>query len=130
MQPTAKRLTIATLFGLLFGFVCFGLASSSGNLPTPVAFQIIIERTLIGFAIGISTLTLRHWSLHGLVMGLIFSLPLAFSGLMAPDNPQFSKSMMFVSTVLLGMIYGLLIELFTSVVFKARVPREMVAPRA
>ncbi len=120
MPQRTKRVVIATLFGLLFGFVCFGLASSSGNLPTPAAFQIIIERTLIGFAIGISVLSLGHWSIHGLVMGLIFSLPLAISGLMAPENPQFSKTMMLVSTIVLGMIYGLLIEFFTSGVFKAR----------
>jgi hypothetical protein len=53
-------------------------------------------------------------------MGMIFSFPLAFSGLMAPDNPQYSKAGMFAMTVVLGMIYGFLIELVTSVIFKAR----------
>lgn len=114
-----KRLTIATLSGLLFGFVCYGFASSSGSLPTPIAYQIIAERTLIGFAIGISVLKLGHWSLHGLVMGFIFSLPLAFSGLMAPDNPELSKGGMFAWTIVLGMIYGLLTEVITTKVFRA-----------
>lgn len=114
-----KRLTVATLSGLGFGFVCYGLASSSGNLPMPIAYQIISERTLIGLAIGISVLKLGHWSLHGLVMGFIFSLPLAFSGLMAPDNPEFSRSAMFVWTIVLGMIYGLLTEVITTKVFRA-----------
>ena len=116
-----KRVIIATLAGVLFGFVCFGIASSSPEpLPLPAILQIIVSRTLIGFAIGISSLSLAHWSIHGLFMGLVFSLPLAFSGLMAPENPEFSKTAMWLWTVALGMIYGLLIELITSVFFKAR----------
>ncbi len=116
-----KRIIIATLSGVIFGFVCFGLASSGPSaLPWPVAVQLITSRTLIGFAIGISALSLGHWSIHGLVMGLIFSIPLAFGGFLAPDNPEFSKTGMFTWTIILGMIYGLLIELITSLVFKAK----------
>ena len=116
-----KRLIIATLSGLFFGFVCFGLASSGPvPLPWPAAADIITSRTLIGVVIGISSIALGHWSIHGLVMGMLFSLPLAFSSLMAPDNPDFSKSAMFVWTVVLGMIYGLLIELITTVFFRAK----------
>ena len=116
-----KRFSIATLSGVLFGFVCYSLASSgSGELPGPVALQIIASRTLIGVAVGISVLKLGHWSIHGLVMGAIFSVPLAFSGMMAPETEEFTKTSMFVFTVILGMIYGLLIELITSGLFKAR----------
>ena len=114
-----KRLVVATCSGLLCGFICYGIASSSGTLPTAVAYQIIAERTLIGFAIGISVLRLGHWSIHGLVLGLLLSIPLAFSGLMAPENPAFSKAGMFLWTVVLGMIYGVLIELVTTKLFKA-----------
>lgn len=116
-----KRMIIATVSGIVFGFVCFGFASSGPEpLPLPVAIQIIASRSLIGFAIGISSLNLGHWSVHGVVMGLLFSLPLAFSGLMAPDNPEFTKTAMWMWTVALGMVYGLLIELITSVFFIAR----------
>jgi transposase len=62
----------------------------------------------------------RRRSLHGLLMGLLFSLPLAFSGLMAPENPDFGKGAMLASTIVMGMIYGLLTEVVTSAVFKAR----------
>jgi len=121
MQKT-KRIIIASLSGVLFGFVCFGLASTGpGKLAWPVALQIIASRTLIGFAIGISCLSLGHWSVHGLIMGMIFSFPLAFSGLMAPENPEFSKISMFIWTIILGMIYGLLIEVITSLFFKAKI---------
>ena len=122
MQKT-KRIVVATLSGVLFGFVCLGLASASpggGALAWPVAMQIVVSRTLIGFAIGISSISLRHWAIHGPVMGLVFSLPLAFSGLMAPESPEYSKAGMWVATVVLGMIYGLLIEVITSVVLKGR----------
>jgi hypothetical protein len=116
-----KRLIIATLSGVLFGLVCYGLASSGDyQLACPIAVQIIISRTLIGFAIGISCLKLHHWSLHGLLMGLVFSLPLAFSGLMAPESPEYSLTAMFIWTIVLGMIYGLLIEVITSLIFKAK----------
>jgi hypothetical protein len=116
-----KRLAIATLMGLIFGFVCFGFASSSsGGLPPGVQWQIITSRTLIGFAIGISCFSLGHWTIHGVVMGFLFSLPLAFGGLLAPDNPEFTRTSMFTWTIILGVVYGLLIELVTSVVFKAK----------
>jgi len=118
----AKRLIVATLSGALFGFVCLGLASMGpGELPLAVAIQIILSRMLIGFAIGISCLSLGHWSVHGLIMGAIFSFPLAFGGLMAPENPEFSQAGMFIGTVLFGMIYGFLIEVITSLLFKAKI---------
>lgn len=75
---------------------------------------------LIGFVIGISSLKI-HWTIHGLFMGLLFSLPLAFSGLMAPETPEFSATVMLVSTVVMGMIYGFLIDLITSLLFKAKI---------
>jgi hypothetical protein len=114
-----KRVIIATLAGLIFGFVCYSLASGSGSLPAPVALNIIINRTLIGFVIGISALNLGQWAVHGIVMGVLISLPMAFSGMMAPENPGFTREMMFVSTLAMGIIYGFLVEFITSVLFKA-----------
>lgn len=116
-----RRFLLATLGGVACGFICFGLAASSpGELPWPVAIQIIFSRSLIGFGIGISSLSLRHWSINGLVMGALFSLPLASSGLMAPDSAEYSKAGMFGLTIILGMIYGFLVELVASVLFNAR----------
>lgn len=114
-----KRVIIATVLGVVFGFVCYGFASSGGELPTAVGLQIIASRTLIGFTIGISILNMP-WALHGVLIGLLYSLPLALSGLMAPETPEFSTKAMFISTVVMGVIYGFLIELITSVVFKAK----------
>lgn len=115
-----KRLIIATLSGMVFGIICYYIAKSgSADIPSAIRYQIIASRTLIGFAIGISSLNMKHWALHGLVLGLIFSIPLSFSGMMA-DNPDFSAGMMFLSTMILGGIYGILIELVTTVLLKEK----------
>lgn len=119
MQKT-KRVLIASLSGVLFAFVCLQISSTGGKLPMPIVLQILTSRTLIGFAIGISSLHVKHWSIHGLLMGALFSLPLAFSGLMAPETPEFSSLVMLILTIIMGMIYGLLIEVITSVIFKAK----------
>jgi hypothetical protein len=120
-MKSTKRLITATISGILFGLVCTSFASSGPvKLAWPIMMQIISSRTLIGLAIGISRFPIKHWSIHGLVMGFLFSLPLAFSGLMAPENPDFSHSAMFISTVVMGMIYGFLIEVITSVLLKAK----------
>ena len=116
-----KRLIIASLLGLVFGFVCNAMAASGPNeLPLVLSINIIMGRLLIGFGIGISRFSFKHWTLHGLVMGLIFSLPAAFGTLLAPENPEFSHERMFIATMVMGMIYGLLIELITTVFFKAK----------
>jgi hypothetical protein len=121
LDMKTKRLVVATLLGVVFGFVCFGMASSGPNeISQILAINIILGRTLIGFGIGISRFPFKHWSLHGIIMGLIFSLPAGFGAMLAPENPDFNHSMMFVATVVMGMVYGFLIELFTTLVFKAK----------
>ena len=115
-----KRVAVASVCGIAFGFVCVGLASGSpAGLAWPVAVQLATSRALAGFAIGVSRLRLGHWAVHGSVMGLLFSIPLAFGSLMAPDSPEFSKTAMLLMTLAMGGIYGLLTELVTTVVFKA-----------
>lgn len=87
-----KRVIVAILAGVLSGLICVGMAlSGSGELPWPLIPQILSSRALIGVAIGISLLWLGHWSIHGLVMGAVFSLPLAFSGLMTLIAPIMIK---------------------------------------
>ena len=116
-----KRIIIATISGATMGLICFGLASSGpASLLWPVSAQIIISRTLIGLALGLCTFTIIHWSIHGILFGVLFSLPLAFSGLMAPETPEFTAVHMFIATIVMGLIYGLLIEIITSVIFKAK----------
>lgn len=118
-----KRLVIATLSGLLFGFVCFGFAcSGSGEVNTWLGVSIIAGRTLLGFGIGISRFSMGHWTIHGLVMGLLFSLPMAFGAMIGPENPEMSPEAIAISTVVMGIVYGFLIELITTIFFKAKMP--------
>ncbi|NOX86090.1 MAG: hypothetical protein GXO86_09020 [Chlorobi bacterium] len=115
-----KRLIIATLSGLLFGFVCFGFACSGPNEIAPwLGASIITGRTLLGFGIGISRFSMKNWAIHGIVMGFLFSIPMALGSMMGPENPEMSASTIAISTVVMGVIYGFLIELITSIFFKA-----------
>lgn len=100
-----KRLVIATILGLVFGFVCYGMASSGQNeISQILAINIILGSTLIGFGIGVSRFSFKHWSLHGIIMGLIFSLPAAFGTMLGPKNPELSHPMLFVTTVVMGIV--------------------------
>ncbi len=116
-----KRLIIATLLGLLFGFVCYGLASSGTyEVSGMLAVSIIFGRTLIGVAIGISRFQMKHWALHGIVLGFLFSLPAGFGAISGPENPEFTHTAMFFATIISGMVYGFLIEFITSILLKAK----------
>ena len=115
-----KRIAIATILGALAGIACNCLASSAGPIEWALSANIITSRALLGLAIGISSVKMGHWTVHGLVMGTLFTMPLAFSGLMVPESPEFTKTAMFVWTVVFGMGYGLIIELVTTVLFKAK----------
>ena len=112
---TAKRVIIATICGFFFGLVCMYMASSNPDaaepLSTAMKWTIIFSRTLMGFTIGVSALRLSWW-LHGLFIGAIGSLPMIF--------PVMDRPAIIAGTLVMGMIYGLLTELITSVLFKAR----------
>src|SRR5512146_53096 len=125
---STKRVIVATVMGLATGFICLAFASSGPvSPPAPVAYQIVFTRALAGFAIGISIFKMGHWLIHGAVLGLLFILPLAFSNLMAPDSAEFSRSSMFIAAVVMGLIYGVLIEFVTTVLFKAGMPAQQKA---
>ena len=106
-----KRIIIATILGVISGFVCYHGIKSGGRieLSKEMFTNIILMRTLIGFTIGISSLKM-HYLLHGLLIGFIYSIPLGVFGDISA----------FLMMTIAGMIYGVFIEFFTSRVFKAR----------
>jgi hypothetical protein len=112
---SSKRIVIATICGLICGFICMALASSNPDPATSVStglkLSIVLGRTLLGFTIGISALRMSWW-LHGISLGIITSMPMAF--------PILDQMPLFIGTFVMGMVYGLLIELVTSVLFKAK----------
>jgi hypothetical protein len=115
---TFKRFYIATLMGVLAGVVCVLLASSEGPLPMKLVASIFTGRVLIGFVIGISALKLP-WALHGIGMGLVVGIPGALGAMMSA-TPEFGKWEMLAMSLVMGMIYGFVIELVTTVIFKAK----------
>ena len=112
---TPKRVIVATVLGFAFGLLCMFFASSNPEagetLTTAIKWNIVLSRTLTGFMIGISALRLRWW-LHGLLLGAIGSIPMAVATM---EDVRIA-----LGSLILGIIYGLLIELITSLAFKAR----------
>lgn len=113
---TTKRVVIATIVGFLCGLFCLYLATSNPNSTQPfstiVKLSIVISRTMLGFTIGISAIRLKWW-LHGIVLGVVTSIPMAVS---IVDKGVY----IVIGTVVLGAIYGFLVELITTVLFKAK----------
>jgi hypothetical protein len=107
------RVLVTTFLGFIFGIVCWLLASSGGPMPASIAWSIILSRTLLGFVIGISAWKINY-VLHGIILGFIVSIPMAVSAL---GTNGFK---IFLGTLIMGIIYGFLIELITHFVVKEK----------
>jgi hypothetical protein len=112
----AKRLLVSTLFGFVAGIICYlgGKYGLKDDISTAMFFYILLNRALVGFVIGISALRM-HWTLHGLLLGTIVGLPFLAGCLLEENNLETA-----VAALILGALYGLMIEFFTSVVCGAR----------
>ena len=113
-----KRIVVAIFFGLVAGAMCASGAFMAGILTFSAVnlLWVLLNRAVMGFAIGNSGLKL-HWAWNGIVMGLvsgsIFSYFLFMNmgmGLIPPVN------------FLVNGLFGLMIEFFTTVVFKQPAP--------
>jgi hypothetical protein len=107
------RVLVTTILGFVFGIVCWLLASSGGPMPASMAWSIIFSRALLGFVIGISAWKINYL-LHGIFLGFIVSIPMAFGSLAVKGFK------IFLGTLIMGMIYGFLIELITHFVVKEK----------
>jgi len=118
-----KRILIASAFGVITGVVCYlgGRFGLKDQISPLMLVYILVNRTLIGFVIGVSTLRLS-WPVHGIVIGLAAGLPFALGCLLEPGGEA-----TMIAALILGAVYGFVIELFTSVVF--RLPSEHGKPR-
>jgi len=109
-----KRLVVCIIGGLVAAGVCIAGMKSGGNvdLTTAVLISTIGNRILIGFVIGISSWRI-HYLVNGALIGLIVTL--SASVVILPQNIKG-----FVMYTFAGIVYGLLIELFATKVFKAK----------
>ena len=110
----AGKVILATILGFVFGIVCLLLAKSSGPVPAVMAWAIILNRTLIGFVIGISAWRI-HMVIHGLLIGIFVSLPAALGAW-----ATVAEYNVFLGTLLMGAIYGLIINVIIGLVFKEK----------
>ena len=115
-----KRMVIATAIGVVAGLLCVSAGAGLGLNITLQSFGwAMLNRTLLGFVIGISALRL-HWAWHGCLMGVVVGSLFSYSAWM------FEGPAWLVAGLLAGsVIFGLLIEFFTTVVFKE--PQQMSA---
>jgi hypothetical protein len=111
-----RRLAISTLFGFASGIICYlgGKYGLQDDISATMFFYILLNRALIGFVIGIS-LVRMHWALHGLIIGLIVGVPFTAGCLLGQGGLETA-----IAGLVLGALYGLMIEFFTSVVLGAR----------
>ncbi|MCK4272142.1 hypothetical protein KAU04_04950 [bacterium] len=110
---SGKRGFWATVLGIISGILCYLLGRGSiPYYPTWMVIVTILNRALIGFCIGTSSLRLP-WAVHGIFWGLLISLMMAI-----PAWGQGSSQDFFL-LMIAGAIWGFFIELFTSKVFKA-----------
>ena len=111
MQNT-RRVLITSVLGLIAGGISLALRSFVIGQPAPLSdnLHVILIQGILGFAIGISSLR-WHWALHGLVLGGIFGVNNALDASAAGE--------IFIPPLVLTPVWGFLIELVTTVVFKS-----------
>jgi len=104
---TGKRVIACTLFGFIAGILCWlaGKYGSGMEFTTPVILGIILNRAFIGFTLGVSGWR-TNWAFHGVVIGLVGTLPLAVYALSDPCGLRG-----FLLLEVAGGVWGLLIEL-------------------
>lgn len=88
-------------------------SGGSADISDIALISSIGNRILIGLVIGISAWRI-HYLLHGALMGLIVTLSISIGILL----DSVSGFLMFTVA---GLIYGFLIELFATKIFKAKV---------
>ncbi|MFZ1084205.1 MAG: hypothetical protein WAN35_04495 [Terracidiphilus sp.] len=113
-----KRIAVAILFGLLAGALCASGAFLGGILKFSVVtlLWVLLNRAVMGFAIGASGLKL-HWAWNGVVMGMAVGSIFSYYFYMTLGPGPLPVVNFFVNG-----LFGLMIEFFTTKVFKQPSP--------
>jgi hypothetical protein len=109
-----KRIAIALLLGVAAGLICASGAFYGHLLKfsTVTLLWVLLNRAVMGFAIGISGLKV-HWAWNGAIIGLVvgsifsYFLFLNMGSILVP-----------VVNFFVNALFGLVIEFFTTKVFK------------
>ena len=106
----SSRVLITTIFGLVFGIICLFLSKYTGGISFwPMGVSYLINHTVMGFAIGVSSLKM-NWAVHGVLWGALFGIFTAISAVGTNLNP-------FIAFLAL-IIWGFLIETIATKGFK------------
>jgi hypothetical protein len=118
-----KRIAIAVLFGLVAGSICATGLFYGGILKFSIAtlIWVLLNRAVMGFAIGVSGLKLR-WAWNGIVMGLVVGSIFSYFLYM-----NVGMGMLPLMNFFVNGLFGLMIEFFTTVVFKQPSPARETA---
>lgn len=109
-----NRLLICTTGGIIAGIICSAGGLLSGNIAEFTFFSLagtFFNRVMLGFVLGISRLRMNYL-LHGILIGFLVSFVISISFL---ENNLTG----FLFFTVAGIVYGLLIELFATKVFRA-----------
>ena len=120
----AKRFWIALIFGVITGLICafISMSGAAAEQKTMVFLSALLNRALIGFVIGISAWKLG-WALHGIIVGLIVTLAMSFPLIWVPE----AGFNVFLMYTIGGIVWGFIIELFTTIIFKAPIRNGIAA---
>jgi hypothetical protein len=116
MEPGSKvtkstRLVTTTILGAVFGVICMLFSRYGGSEVAfwPIGVSFLLHHTVLGFAIGASSLKM-NWAIHGAFWGALFGIFLAIGQIGGAIQPW----MAFV----LPVIWGFLIETLATKAFK------------
>ena len=115
-----NRLLICTTGGLIAGIICSAGGILSRNIAELTFFSVagtFLNRVMLGFVLGISRLRMNYL-LHGILIGFLVSFVISISFL---ENNL--KGFLFFTVA--GIVYGLLIELFATKVFRAGMDQQI-----
>ncbi len=118
-----RRILTATLLGAVAGLLC-AAGYGMGKLTAIMFIWILLNRMLIGFTIGISRLRL-HWAWHGLLLGAVVGSLFSYHVGMAHG-----RAVPVIQVSVASLVFGLLIEFFTTVLFKQPRPEPAKAAAA
>lgn len=107
-----NRITMATVLGLIAGMICMlGGWSLGVKMTLASVLFVLLNRTVLGFVIGVSSLRM-HWAWHGALMGIVVGSIFSYSIFLMGEARIF-----VVGTIVGSIVFGLLIEFITTVVF-------------
>jgi hypothetical protein len=106
-----SRLVTTTLVGAIFGVICMLFSRYGGSEVAfwPPGVSFLVHHTVLGFAIGTSSLKI-NWAVHGMLWGVLFGVFLAIGQIGGAIEPWIA--------FIMPVVWGFLIETLATKVFK------------